>query len=84
MDDGLLDVLVVPVLSLLRIAKEIHRLFDGTTNQSASLIYRQCRSVTVRPLDSAPARHVEIDGEIEGVLPVTIAVTGRKIRVVGT
>ena len=128
MDDGLLDVLVVPVLSLLRIAKELHRLFDGTTPQSASLVYRQCRSVTVRPLapastagtpasatsaipsDDAPAsataaapsvdapasapafrpfgglsaRPVEIDGEIEGVLPVTITVTGQKIRVVGT
>lgn len=166
MDDGLVDVLVVPVIPLLRIVREIHRLFDGTTPESSCLIYRQCRSLTVKPLGKAPVapassgpapapaspgpapapaspaacaapaspadaptssaapassgdapaagtsapaspassataaspapstlrfrpmggnsvRPVEIDGEIEGVLPVTIAPTGLKIRVVG-
>ena len=82
MDDGLVDVLVVPVMSLLRIAREIHRLFDGTTPQSSSLSYRQCREVTVRPLDGSPARPVEIDGEIEGDIPVTVAVTGPRIGTV--
>ena len=91
MDDGLVDVLVVPVMSLLRIAREIHRLFDGTTPESSSLIYRQCREITVRPLDAASgskaqaapsSRPVEIDGEIEGVLPVTISSTGQKVGIV--
>jgi len=82
MDDGLVDVLVVPVISLLRIAREIHRLFDGTTPQSSSLIYRQCREVTVRPLDGSPARPVEIDGEIEGTIPVTVTATGQRIGTV--
>ena len=91
MDDGLVDVMVVPVMPLLRIARELHRLFDGTTPQSSSLIYRQCREITVRPLDAgsgskaqaAPSsRPVEIDGEIEGVLPVTISTTGQKVGIV--
>ena len=135
MDDGLMDVLVVPVIPLLRIVREIHRLFDGTTPQSSSLVYRQCRTVTVKPLPAASSHHrpaaapsasasssaaaapsafaaassaaasalspsasaasatpvaaalsipFEIDGEIEGTLPVTIAPTGSRIRVVGT
>ena len=82
MDDGLVDVMVVPVMPLLRIAREIHRLFDGTTSQSPSLIYRQCREVTVKPLDAASSLPVEVDGEIEGTLPVTIVPTGGKIRFV--
>lgn len=82
MDDGLVDVLVVPVMSLLRIVREIHRLFDGTTPQSSSLIYRQFRKIVVRPVDGSPARPVEIDGEIEGTAPVTVAVTGHLIGTV--
>ena len=91
MDDGMVDILVVPVMSLLRIAREIHRLFDGTTPESSSLIYRQCREITVRPLDAASgskaqaapsSRPVEIDGEIEGILPVTISATGQKVGIV--
>ena len=81
MDDGLVDVLVVPVMPLLRIARELHRLFDGTTPQSSSLIYRQCREVAIRPLD-ASTRVVEVDGEIEGAIPVTVSVTGSKVGVV--
>ena len=82
MDDGQLDVMVVPVLSLLRILREFHRLFDGTTPQSESLVYRQCREVTVTPLDPRYSDVVEVDGEIEGRLSVTVSVTGRKIGVV--
>ena len=51
MDDGLVDVLVVPVISLFRILREVHRLFDGTTPESQYLVYRQCREITVTPLD---------------------------------
>ena len=80
-DDGLVDVMIVPVMSLMRIMREVHRLFDGTTPQSSSLIYRQCREISIRPLD-ASTRVVEVDGEIEGAIPVTVSVTGSKVGVV--
>ena len=82
MDDGLVDVLVVPAMSLLRIIREVHRIFDGTTPKSSSLVYRQCRQVTVAPLDSRSSDLMEVDGEIEGRLPVEVAVTGQRIGVV--
>lgn len=82
MDDGLVDVLVVPAMSLFRIMRDIHRLFDGTTPQSSNLIYRQCRKLTVTPLDARSADLMEVDGEIEGRLPAEVAVTGQQIGVV--
>jgi YegS/Rv2252/BmrU family lipid kinase len=81
MDDGLVDVMVVPVVSLLRIMRELHRLFDGTTPKSPVLIYRQCREVTVTPL-SPRTEPVEVDGEIEGHLPVSVFATGQRIGIV--
>lgn len=82
MDDGMVDVIVVPAMSLLRIVREIHRLFDGTTPQSSVLVYRQCRQVSVKPLDTRSADIMEVDGEIEGRLPVEVTVTGQRIGVV--
>ena len=82
MDDGLVDVLVVPAMSLLRIIRDVHRIFDGTTPQSSSLVYRQCRQVTVAPLNARSSDLFEVDGEIEGRLPVEVAVTGQQIGVV--
>ena len=82
MSDGLVDVMVVPVISILRILREVHRLFDGTTPQSQSLVYRQCREITVTPLDRRSADVFEVDGEIEGRLPATVSATGLRIGVV--
>ena len=79
MDDGLVDVMVAPAVSVFRIMREVHRVFDGTTPQSTCLVYRQCRHVTVRPLDPRSADLMEVDGEIEGRLPVEVTVTGHKI-----
>ena len=82
MDDGLVDVMIVPVVSIFRIMREAHRLFDGTVPQSPVLVYRQCREVTVAPLDPRSADVIEVDGEIEGRLPVTISATGQQIGIV--
>ena len=82
MDDGLVDVMIVPVVSIFRIMREAHRLFDGTVPQSPVLVYRQYREVTVAPLDPRSADVIEVDGEIEGRLPVTISATGQLIGIV--
>jgi len=82
MSDSLVDVMVVPVISLFRILREAHRLFDGTTPQSQYLVYRQCREITVTPLDPRSADVLEVDGEIEGRLPLTVSATSRRIGVV--
>lgn len=81
LDDGLLDVLIVPVVSIFTIIKEVHRIFDGTTHNSPSLIYRRCRNLKVIPLDQKSEDAVEIDGEIEGRLPLEVNVPGNRINV---
>ena len=82
MDDGLLDVLVVPAMSLFRILREVHRIFDGTTHEASFLKYRKCRHLSMAPLDARSDAPVEVDGEIEGRIPIEIRVTGQSIGVV--
>lgn len=80
-DDGLLDVLIVPVVSVFSIIKEIRRVFDGTTNESKAMLYRRCRNLRLVPLNAKSADVVEIDGEIEGRLPLEVSVTGQMVNV---
>lgn len=80
-DDGLLDVMIVPVVSLFRIIKEIRRLFDGTTNESKAIVYRKCKCLKVMPLNAKSSDIIEIDGEIEGRLPLEISITGQMVNV---
>lgn len=76
LDDGLLDFMIVPRLSLLRIVREMPRLLNGRLYKASCLKMGTCRTVTVTGDDI-----VEVDGEIRGDLPVTITVTGRQINV---
>jgi YegS/Rv2252/BmrU family lipid kinase len=80
-DDGLLDVLVVPKARLARLVPEIPRLFAGTVHQSALTISFRCRELSIEPLDDASRDIVEVDGEIEGQLPLSVRLDGRKLNV---
>lgn len=77
-DDGLLDVLIIPVVSVLRITREIPRLFTGTIHKTDCLIYRRCRTVTLKTDPSIP---YEVDGEVEGHTSVTVEITGYRMNV---
>lgn len=81
-DDGLVDVLIVPVVSIFRIVKEIHRIFDGSIQETDCLIYKRCRSLKMTPLNARSSDIVEMDGEIVGNLPLEINVTGKQINAV--
>ncbi|MDO5442126.1 MAG: diacylglycerol kinase family protein [Bacteroidia bacterium] len=80
-DDGLIDVMIVPAVSLFKILKEVRRIFNGTTHESDAMIYRRCRHLKVVPLNAGSADIVEVDGEIEGRLPMEIKVTGMMANV---
>jgi len=82
MDDGLLDVLVVPKMKLKTILKSIPRLFSGDVNEVEGLIYAQCREISLAPLDNDSAELLEVDGEIEARLPIRLVMTGRQINVI--
>ena len=80
-DDGLLDYMVVPKAKLLKLTKEIPRLFAGTANESELILSGRCRTLRVAPLDEASADIIEFDGEIEGRLPLALEITGERVHV---
>ena len=81
MDDGLLDYMIVPKVSLLRIAREIPRLFTGMLFKIKCLVTGRCSMVSVTSPDPSCRQVAEIDGEVKGSLPVTIKMTGQQINV---
>lgn len=82
MDDGLLDYAVIPKAPLAKVLKELPRLFSGTLNQSEYVISGKCRSLQIVPMDEQSADIFELDGEIEGLLPMSVEVTGHQINVI--
>ena len=81
MDDGLLDALIVPKLSVTKIIREIPRLFSGTVNESGEVVSLRCKVLEIVPLNAQSADIVELDGEIEGRLPIRLEVTGKQASV---
>lgn len=82
MDDGLLDYAVIPKAPLVKVLKELPRLFSGTLNQSEYVISGKCRSLQIVPMDEQSADIFELDGEIEGLLPMSVEITGHQINVI--
>ena len=82
MDDGLLDYTVIPKAPLAKMLKELPRLFNGTLNQSEYVISGKCRSLQIVPMDEQSADIFELDGEIEGLLPMSVEITGHQINVI--
>ena len=82
MDDGLLDYTIIPKAPLLKVVKELPRLFNGTLHQSEYVISGKCRSLQIVPMDEQSGDIFELDGEIEGWLPMSIEVTGHQINVI--
>lgn len=80
-DDGQVDYMVVPKARLLRLSREIPRLFAGTTHESSLVVTGRCKSLKITLLDEASADIIEYDGEVEGQLPLDLEVTGSRIHV---
>lgn len=83
LDDGLLDVTVIPDVALHRIAREVFRLFSGTFLKIPELVPFKSRSVVVIPEGGAP-QPVEVDGEVVGQAPVRLDVLDSQINVIVT
>jgi len=76
--DGLLDYTVVPKAPIAKMVREVPRLFNGTIKQSPLVLTGQCAVLEIR---ANREELVEVDGEIEGNLPLKVSVTGFKIHV---
>ena len=81
-DDGIMDYMIVPKAPLHAIVKQIPRLFNGSINESSLVISGRCRQLLIAPLDEQSEDIFELDGEIEGRLPMNIEVDGRRINVI--
>ena len=79
--DGILDVMIVPKLPIRELMEELPRLIKGNVDKSEKVIYARGKQVQIIPLDSRSADILELDGEIEGKLPLDITFTGRQINV---
>lgn len=87
MDDGLLDMTIIPELPILKIAKEAPKLFTGTFHKVKELSIARGRSIIVMPYDEAlpcaavPGDIVEVDGEVVGNAPVKFEVLPSQLNV---
>ena len=82
MDDGLLDVTVIPDISMWVIARHVPKLFTGTFHKADVLTQARCREVIVEPYTQADAEPVEVDGEIIGRAPVKFTVLSDQLNIV--
>lgn len=78
MNDGLVDVMVVPKLPVRTLLKEMPRLFNGTLAESKFVLMSRG---TVIEVSADRDDVVEMDGEIEGNLPLKVSVTGSSINI---
>lgn len=81
MNDGLLDYMVVPRMSLPVLLTKVPLLFSGKLYKTDRVVMGTCRSLEILPLDAESAVPVEIDGEVEGNLPLAVSNTGESIAV---
>ena len=82
LDDGLLDVTVIPDIALGRIAKEVYRLFTGSFLKVPELTAVKAKDVLVLPYDSSCAELAEVDGEVVGKIPARFEVLDSQINIV--
>lgn len=82
MDDGLLDVAIIPDISMWVIARKVPALFTGTFHKVDVLTQARCRELQVIPYGNADAEPVEVDGEVIGRVPVKMTVLPDQINII--
>ncbi len=68
-EDGRLDVFVLPVLPLTRLAVLVPKILAGAHADEEELIFRQARQIQV---ECTPSMPLNVDGEMLGETPVTV------------
>ena len=81
-DDGFLDVTIIPDIPIWTIAKEAPKLFTGTFNTVKELTFARGHEILVLPEGGSDAEPVEVDGEVVGRVPVRMEVLGEQINII--
>lgn len=79
LDDGLMDVVIIPAASLPRLAPLAPLIMLGRHLSSEDVIFRRAHKVTV---DSTPGMWFNTDGELVGNEPATFVVLPKALRVI--
>lgn len=82
LDDGLIDVTIIPDISMLTIATKAPKLFTGNFHKVKELIQARCAKVTILPATEADGEPVEVDGEVVGHAPVMMEVLDGQINII--
>lgn len=83
-DDGKVDFMICPKIPVSRILRNIPKLLNGKIRETnAGLIFGRASEIRIVPMNSLSEDMYEVDGEIEGRLPVTIQYTGNQINAIG-
>ena len=82
LDDGLLDMTLIPDLPLLRIAREAPRLFTDTFLKVPELVATKGKVYEIIPESASYAEPVEVDGEVVGKAPARMEVMETGINIV--
>ena len=80
LDDGMLDLVVIPEMSTARTLVSVPALYRGTHLGIPGVATRTARSVRIESLDATPLRF-DIEGEQIGASPATVTCLPRAIRV---
>jgi YegS/Rv2252/BmrU family lipid kinase len=78
-DDGLLDMTIIPDLPLMKIAREVSKLFDGRFLTVPELVTARSKSILVLPEDDNAL--IEVDGEVIGPAPVRFDILERQLNI---
>ena len=81
-NDGLVDYMVIPKLPVFRVLREIPRLFNGSMHECPYVYSGKCKNLQIVPLDGQSADIIEVDGELEGMLPASVEYCNQKINVI--
>ena len=81
MDDGLLDLTVIPDLPLKKILPAAPRLFTGSFLKVPELISTRGKVITVIPCNAGASEPVEVDGEGVGIAPVRFEVLDGQLNI---
>ena len=80
MDDGLLDVTVIPPIPVSDVPRAALRLVDGSFLTQKQVLSAKARKVEILPLDDC-CEIMEADGEIIGTVPVCLEVLPSRLNV---
>ena len=81
-DDGLLDITIIPDIPIWTIAKEAYKLFTGNFLTIKEVIPVTCHEVYILPDGESDAEPAEVDGEVIGRVPVKMEVLQQQINVI--